>query len=105
MTGDFPQRIRSLPRFDGPFDAFRLAAQGCDVLFASYPAGAAIDPHRHETENVGVVTSGELVLVTEDGERTLGPGQWYHLEPGKLHWARFEVDTSEIEFWFRPEPR
>jgi len=25
--------------FPGPFDAFKLPAKGCDVLFASYPAG------------------------------------------------------------------
>jgi len=29
---------RDPPKFDGPFDAYKLRAQGCDVLFASYPA-------------------------------------------------------------------
>lgn len=67
---DFPPRICELPRFEGPFDAFRLEARGCEVLFASYPAGSRIAPHSHATENCGVVT-------------------------------RFEVETSEIEFWFR----
>ena len=74
------------------------------MLFASYPAGTVIEPHSHETENVGVITSGELVLLTDAGEQRLGPGQWYHLEPNERHWARFEVDTSEIELWFPPEP-
>jgi hypothetical protein len=49
----FPARIEALPPFDGPFDAFRLEARDCDVLFASDPAG------------------------------------------------RFEIETSEIELWFR----
>ena len=35
----FPDLIRQLPAFEGPFDAFRLEASGCDVLFASYPVG------------------------------------------------------------------
>ena len=99
---DFPDPIRSLPPFDGPFDAFRLAAEGCEVLFACYPAGTEIAPHSHDTENCGVITAGELVLLTDGKERRLGPGEWYHLPPGQKHAARFEVATSEIEFWFRP---
>lgn len=98
----FPARIRELPPFEGPFDAFRLPAQGCEVLFASYPAGTAIAPHSHETENCGVITRGELILVTGGREERFGPGAWYRLAPGELHAARFEVETSEIEFWFAP---
>ncbi len=47
-----------------------------------------------------MITRGELILGTEEGEQRLGPGEWYHLKPGQRHWARFEVDTEEIEFWF-----
>lgn len=100
MAATFPQRILALPRFEGPFDARRLVARGCDVLFASYPAGTSIEPHSHPTENVGVITSGGLILYTKAGARRFGPGEWYHLGPGERHWARFEVDTSEVEFWF-----
>jgi quercetin dioxygenase-like cupin family protein len=98
----FPDRIRQLPVFEGPFDARRLDADRCQVLFASYPAGTKIEPHRHGTENVGVVTCGELILGTADGERRYGPGDWYRLAADQEHWARFETDTSEIEFWFDP---
>jgi quercetin dioxygenase-like cupin family protein len=97
---NFPPRIRALPRFEGSFDARRLAAEGCDVLFASYPAGTVIEPHSHPTENVGVITSGKLILCTDAGERRVGPGEWYHLDRDERHWARFEVETSEVEFWF-----
>lgn len=97
---DLPDRIRTLPRFDGPFDAFRLSGEGCEVLIASYPAGAVIEPHSHETENCGVVLRGALLLAMDGEERRYGPGDWYHLDPGQVHSARFEVDTSEIEFWF-----
>ena len=44
----FPQLLRELPKFEGPFDAFKLAAKDCDVLFASYPAGTTIAAHDHE---------------------------------------------------------
>jgi len=96
----FPGRILALPRFEGPFDAFRLGAEGCQVLFASYPAGTVIEPHAHDTENCGVVTRGELLLRVDDVETRYGPGDWYHLAPGQVHAARFEHETSEIEFWF-----
>jgi len=58
----FPKLLRDLPPFDGPFDAFKLEAKNCDVLFASYPKGTVIPPHSHDTENVGVITQGELIL-------------------------------------------
>jgi len=96
----FPQLIRELPEFEGPFDAFRLAADGCQVLFASYPAGTNIEPHTHPTQNVGVITEGELRLVRNGREERYGPGEWYRLEPEEEHAARFDVATSEIEFWF-----
>lgn len=96
----FPDRIHSLPPFAGPFDAYKLSATNCEVLFATYPAGTEIDPHTHPTENVGVITEGELILILDGNESRYGPGDWYHLVPEQQHAARFEVDTSEIEFWF-----
>ncbi len=96
----FPERIRALLPFEGPFDAYRLSASGCEVLFASYPAGTTIEPHTHLTENCGVITQGELILIVNGAETRYGPGDWYHLKPGQQHSARFEVDTSEVEFWF-----
>lgn len=96
----FPDLIRQLPAFDGPFDAFRLAAGGCEVLFASYPAGTRIDTHTHPTRNVGVITHGELILEKDGQEQRYGVGDWYELAPNEPHAARFDVSTSEIEFWF-----
>jgi quercetin dioxygenase-like cupin family protein len=97
---DFPSLITGLPAFSGPFDAHELDAENCKVLFASYPAGTTIDVHTHATENCGVITRGELILTVGGEERRYGPGDWYHLRPGQPHAARFEVSTSEIEFWF-----
>ncbi len=96
----FPKQLRNLPKFAGPFDAFKLDAKNCDVLFASYPAGTTIPPHEHETENVGVITQGELILSLAGNETRYGPGEWYHVPAKTTHAARFEQETSEIEFWF-----
>ncbi|MGI9203218.1 MAG: cupin domain-containing protein [Woeseiaceae bacterium] len=96
----FPDLIRALPDFAGPFDAHRLAAEGCEVLFASYPADTVIDTHTHPTRNVGIITQGELRLTKGQVETRYGPGDWYHVDANEEHAARFDVATSEIEFWF-----
>ena len=74
----FPDLIRTLPEFEGPFDAYRLSAEDCEVLFASYPAGTSIDPHTHPTRNVGVITEGELFLTvggrSDDHRKDLDEG-------------------------------
>jgi quercetin dioxygenase-like cupin family protein len=98
--GHFPPEIASLAAFDGPFDAFRLPAENCEVLFASYPAGTSIDAHTHETNNVGVITKGELRLTIDGEETRYGVGEWYHVSAGVWHAAAFAVDSAEIEFWF-----
>ena len=97
---DFPELIRSLPAFEGPFDARRLAAHGGEVLFASYPAGTVIEPHTHPTENCGAITKGELWLTVDGVESRYGPGDWYRVEANAVHAARFDLHTAEIEFWF-----
>ncbi|MBD2461136.1 cupin domain-containing protein [Oscillatoria sp. FACHB-1407] len=96
----FPEQLRSLPKFDGPFDAFKLEAKNCDVLFASYPSGTVIPSHTHDTDNVGVITQGELILIVDGQETRYKPGDWYHVPAQKPHAARFDETTSEIEFWF-----
>ena len=96
----FPALIRQLPEFEGPFDAHSLQASGCEVLFASYPASTSIDTHSHPTENVGIITAGELFLTVGGVESRYGPGDWYHVDANEEHSARFDVPTSEIEFWF-----
>jgi quercetin dioxygenase-like cupin family protein len=96
----FPSQLRDLPKFDGPFDAHKLSAQGCDVLFASYPAGTSIPAHSHQTDNVGVITQGELILTIDGMKQRFGVGSWYHVAANVAHAAEFEVPTSEVEFWF-----
>jgi quercetin dioxygenase-like cupin family protein len=96
----FPDLVRSLPKFKGQFDAYQLNAEGCNVLFASYPAGTVIEPHSHETDNVGVITQGELILMMNGEETRYKAGDWYYVPAQAIHAARFDEATSEIEFWF-----
>ncbi|MCG8414829.1 MAG: cupin domain-containing protein [Pseudomonadales bacterium] len=96
----YPEKIRQLPPYEGRFEAFQLASENCDVLFASYPAGTKIEPHSHETENVGVITVGQLLLTMDGETQVIAAGEWYHVPAGKTHAAEFPEDTAEIEFWF-----
>ena len=96
----YPEKIRQLPTYEGRFEAFQLRAEHCDVLFASYPAGTRIEPHSHDTENVGIITTGQLLLTMDGTTRTISAGEWYHIPAGKTHAAEFDQDTTEIEFWF-----
>lgn len=103
MSGSYPDRIKQLPLYDGRFDAYKLAAQGSNVLFASYPAGTEIPPHAHDTDNYGVITKGELILTMEGKTQRIGVGEWYHVPENVEHTAKFDVETDEIEFWFDVE--
>ncbi|SEL45544.1 Cupin domain protein [Colwellia chukchiensis] len=100
MPGQYPDKFKSLPLYDGRFDAYKLSAKDCEVLFASYPAGTSIGSHRHDTDNHGIITRGELILTMNGHTQRITTGQWYHVPAKVEHSARFDVDTDEIEFWF-----
>jgi len=96
----YPDLIRNLPPFDGPFDAYKLCAENCDVLFASYPPGTKIAAHTHDTDNVGIITQGELILTIDGKSERYATGDWYQVPANIEHAAEFAVATAEIEFWF-----
>ncbi|NQD96194.1 cupin domain-containing protein, partial [Pseudomonas sp. CrR25] len=76
MAGQYPDRIKSLPLFDGRFDAYKLEAKDSDVLFASYPAGTSIAAHVHDTDNYGVITRGALLLTLHGTTTLYRVGDW-----------------------------
>lgn len=98
---NYPELINNLPEYEGRFEARRLRAENCEVLFASYPANTFIEPHRHDTDNVGIITHGELMLTIDGETQRVGPGEWYHVPANVEHSAQFPMDTAEIEFWFK----
>lgn len=104
MAGHYPDRIKKLPLYDGRFDAYKLEAKDSNVLFASYPAGTSIPSHKHDTDNYGVITRGELILTMNNEVSRYGMGDWYHVPAGVEHAALFESETDEVEFWFSVSP-
>ena len=97
----YPDLINALPEYVGRFEARKLEAKDCDVLFASYPAGTVIEPHSHATDNVGIITHGELLLTMNGKTERIAAGEWYHVPANRPHSAEFPLDTAEIEFWFK----
>ena len=59
--------------------------------------------HHHATDNVGVITQGELILVMDGQETRYKTGEWYQVPARVAHAAKFDEETSEIEFWFSTE--
>ncbi len=101
MQNHFPKKIRELTPFKCRFEAYMMDSPQCETYFASYPAGTVIEAHDHDTENCGVITKGELILLVDGQEQRFKAGDWYHMPAHKKHAARFEVDTAEVEFWFK----
>jgi len=101
MKDIFPPQISNLPIFKGQFDAYQLSGKEADVLFASYPAGTTISAHKHSTDNIGMITKGELILTVHNETKHIGIGEWYHVPANTEHAAKFGLDTAEIEFWFK----
>lgn len=56
------------------------------------PAGHLMPEHRVDGPIVVHCVSGRVVLVLEEGERDLGPGQLVHLAPGAPHAVRATTD-------------
>ena len=76
------------------------AAGGEQVLVCrvNYAAGFGVGTHSHpETEQVMVVTEGELELTVESETRTLKPGDWAVINRGVEHSVRTENGAQFIE--------
>jgi quercetin dioxygenase-like cupin family protein len=87
-----------------PLFAFRdgvniHAAGGEQVLVCrvNYDAGFGVDTHSHEhTEQVMIVTEGELELTVDGETRTLRAGDWAVIGKGVVHSVRTE---NGAQFW------
>ena len=76
------------------------AAGGEQVLVCrvAYEPGYGVGPHAHaHTEQVMVVTEGELALTVGGETRTLGAGDWAVINRGVEHAVRTERGCSFFE--------
>lgn len=107
MAAKYPDRIKELPLQIGKVDTsgkYKLEAKDCNILFANYKAGTTIPLHKHDNADIyGVVTRGEITLTLDGKTSTYAVGEWYHIPVNTGHATKFEKDTDEIEFWFKPK--
>ena len=96
----YPELIRGLPQFEGRFSAHKLTARNCDVLFATYTAGTKIEAHKHETENVGVITTGELLLTMDGETHRITAGNWYHVPAGNMQRSFRQIQQRSSSGFF-----
>jgi quercetin dioxygenase-like cupin family protein len=68
------------------------------ILRISIPAGAKLETHKHPVINAGVLTRGQLTVVSEDGKKLrLRAGDSIVELVGKYHYGKNEgVEPAEI---------
>ena len=49
---------------------------------------------------ISIITQGEFILIVNEQEQHYQPDDWCHVSAQAVYTARFEQETSEIEFWF-----
>lgn len=80
-----------------------VPADGATVSVTDLEPRTVIETHKHEREQVGLVTKGTLVLVIAGEQRILAPGDTYRVPPGASHGARvFEETAQVITIWAPP---
>lgn len=80
-----------------PYEMEFLHDGGVNFILTELPAGLEGDAFMHATDTIDylVVVSGELVLVLETGEVTLGPGDFI-VDRGVIHGWRNDGDETAV---------
>ena len=62
-----------------------FAGEQVQLSFAEIPAGGVVDWHAHTNEQTGFVIAGRATFQIGDEEKTLGPGEFFHIPGGVRH--------------------
>ena len=77
-----------------------IQADQATIALTDLAPRTVVETHKHDVEEIGVVTRGSLVLVIAGEQRILAPGDSYRVPPGASHGARvFEEATALIGIW------
>jgi quercetin dioxygenase-like cupin family protein len=58
--------------------------------------GSAVPAHRHDHEEVFTLVSGSVVVVLDDEEFLIGPGDTVIVPPGSEHYSYSQTDHADI---------
>jgi quercetin dioxygenase-like cupin family protein len=81
-----------------PTDAIerrRMTGERLELIDYRYQPGSTFPMHSHDSEQLTVVLSGELVFIFEEGEVRLGPGEALLIAGGRPH-AAYVPDDSRL---------
>jgi len=95
----FPKLLRDLPHLTGLSTRSnwrQRTAMSCLPLTQGHRHPATQPRYRECRRHY----QGELILILDGRETRYRAGEWYHVRAKATHAARFDVETSEIEFWF-----
>ena len=82
-----------------------IPAEHATVALSELAPRTVVETHKHETEQIGLVLRGSLVLVIAGEQRILTPGDTYRVPPGAAHGARvFEEPAQVLSIWAPPLP-
>ena len=77
-----------------------IQADHATIALTDLVPRTVVETHKHDVEEVGVVTRGSLVLVIAGEQRILAPGDSYRVPPGASHGARvFEEAAALVAIW------
>lgn len=80
-----------------------IPSEHATVALTDLDPRTVVETHKHDTEQVGVVMKGSLVLVIAGEQRILTPGDTYRVPAGASHGARvFEEPAQVIAIWVPP---
>lgn len=60
-----------------------------------------LPPPNNDTDNVGVITEGSLLMTMNGEAQHIAVGAWYFVPADTEHAAEFPEDTADIELWFK----
>lgn len=80
-----------------------VPADHATVAVSDLAPRTVVETHKHETEQVGLILKGSLVLVVAGEQRILTPGDSYRVPAGAAHGARvFEEPAQVMTIWVPP---
>ncbi|HEX9270199.1 MAG TPA: cupin domain-containing protein [Candidatus Limnocylindria bacterium] len=80
-----------------------INASAATIAITDLAPKTVVDSHKHEVEQIGIVTKGSLVMVIAGEQRILTPGDSYRVPPNASHGARvFEEPAQVIDVWAPP---
>jgi quercetin dioxygenase-like cupin family protein len=86
-SGGAVSRTRQAIIADGDSENYR-----CNVV--NFRQGATTGWHKHDCDQILVVTAGRGLVATEEEEHEIGVGDVVHIKAGERHWHGAKADTT-----------